>query len=97
MVNDKKDKVASFHKHTMRSFVELMGAAGLEHPDQINRSHLYRRISHRETMRFDHIYPYITKGCLLHDETTPKEWKFHMGISSPDKFIIQQPLEYLHT
>lgn len=96
VVTDKKDKVASFHKHTMRSFVELMGAAGLEHPDQINRSHLYRRISHKETMRFDHIFPYIRKGCLFNEDTTPEEWKFHMSISSPDKFIIQQPLEYLH-
>lgn len=96
VVTDKKDKVARYHKHTMRSFVELMGAAGLEHPDQINRSHLYRRISHKESMRFDQIFPYIRKGCLLYEETTPKEWKFHMSISSPDKFIIQQPLEMLH-
>ena len=90
-------KVAVNHNKINCNFVELMGAAGLEHPDQINRSHLYRRISHRETMRFDHIYPYITRGCLLHEDTTSKEWKFHMSISSPDKFIIQQPLEYLHT
>lgn len=97
VVNDKKEKVANFHRQTMRSFVELMGAAGLDHPDAINRSHLYRRITHRETMRYDHIYPYLQNGCLLHTDTVPEEWQFHMSLSSAGKFLIQQPLKYLHT
>ncbi len=96
VVTDKKEKVANFHRQTIRSFVELMGAAGIDHPDKINRSHLYRRISHRETMRFDHIYPYIHRGCLLHADTVPNDWKFHLSLSSTDKFMIQQPLDYLH-
>src|SRR5450432_3678639 len=45
VVEDKKQRVANFHKHTVESFVELMGAAGLSQPGQINRSHITRRIS----------------------------------------------------
>jgi glutamate synthase domain-containing protein 2 len=96
VVNDKKEKVANFHRQTIRSFIELMGAAGLDHPDKINRSHIYRRISQQGTMRFDHIYPYIKKGSLLHEDTIPADWKFHMDLSSEEKFMIHQPLSQLH-
>lgn len=96
VVEDKKQKVANYHQLTLRNFVELMGAAGIAHPDMINRSHIYRRISHRESLRLDQIYPYIPKGCLLHEDTTPLSWKFHMNNSSAEKFLIHQPLEYLH-
>ncbi|MCL4128200.1 UNVERIFIED_CONTAM: hypothetical protein GTU68_007711 [Idotea baltica] len=44
-VDDKKVKVAQYHKETIKNFVELMGASGLDDPDAINRSHLYRRMS----------------------------------------------------
>lgn len=96
VVADKKQKVANYHQQTIRNFIELMGAAGLEHPDQINRSHIYRRTSHKETLRLDQIYPYIHRGCLLHQDTVPQSWQFHMNLSSAEKFMIQQPLEYLH-
>lgn len=96
VVLDKKEKVANYHRLTMRSFVELMGAAGIPSPDMINRSHIYRRISHRETMRYDNIYPYLRTGSLRYKDTTPKDWQFHMNLSSIDKFMIQQPLNYLH-
>ena len=96
VVEDKKQKVANYHELTVRNFAELMGAAGIEHPDMINRSHIYRRVSHRESQRLDQIYPYIHKGSLLHEDSIPASWMFHMNNSSADKFFIQQPLEYLH-
>ncbi|HUR31218.1 MAG TPA: FMN-binding glutamate synthase family protein [Saprospiraceae bacterium] len=96
VIEDKRYKVSNFHRQTIASFIELMSAAGLDHPDKINRSHIYRRISQRETMRFDHIYPYIKKGSLLQTDTIPTDWKFHIGLSSAEQFMIHQPLEYLH-
>ncbi len=96
VVTDKKQKVANFHAITVRNFGELMGAAGIGHPDMINRSHIYRRVSHRESQRLDQIFPYILKGCLLHEDSIPSSWRFHMSNSSIEKFFIQQPLEYLH-
>jgi glutamate synthase domain-containing protein 2 len=57
VVEDKRIRVANFQKHTVESFIELMGAAGLSHPDKINRSHIARRISMNDVKTFDEIYP----------------------------------------
>ena len=95
-VDDKKVRVANFHKQTIESFVELMAASGIKDPDQINRSHVYRRIVMNKNMRYDEIYPYIEPGCLLKEDTIPDDWKSDMRLSSIDEFITSQPLEKYH-
>ena len=96
VVADKKHRVAHYHKETINAFVELLAGSGMKDPDMINRSHVYRRVSDRSVMRYDQIYPYIEKGCLLSKETVPETWKFDMSLSDADQFIIHQPLEKLH-
>ncbi len=96
VVEDKKHRVAHYHKETIESFVELMGASGIDDPDKINRSHIYKRIVMNSNMRYDEIYTYIPKGCLLNEETIPENWKFDMSLSSTEKFLLAQPLEKYH-
>ena len=96
VVSDKKERVANFHKETIFSFVELLSASGLTHYDQINRSHIYRRIEMNKSERYDTIYPYIPARCLLKEANIPNEWKEDMSLSSTEQFIIHQPLERLH-
>ena len=96
VVEDKKHRVANYHKETIESFVELMGASGIDNPDKINRSHVHKRIVMNTNMRYDEIYSYIPKGCLLNEESVPADWKFDMSLSSSEKFILAQPLEKLH-
>ncbi len=95
-VTDKKHRVANYHKETIESFVELMGASGIDDPDKINRSHVHKRIVMNTNMRFDEIFKYIPKNSLLNDDTIPEEWKFDMALSSAEQFILAQPLEKLH-
>lgn len=85
-VDDKQVRVANFHKETMESFVELMAAAGLEKPEQINRSHIFRRVSLNEIRRYDQLFPYLEKGCLLTKETVPANWKLVWEEASADRF-----------
>lgn len=96
VVKDKKHRVANYQKETVHSFVELMAAAGINDPDMINRSHVYRRIIMNKNMRYDEIYPYIERGCLLDPETCPETWKFDMSLSSADQFLLSQPLKKYH-
>jgi glutamate synthase domain-containing protein 2 len=96
VVEEKKHRVANYHKQTIESFVELMGASGIDDPDKINRSHVYRRMVMNANMRYDEIYNYITPNCLLDPSKVPEEWKFDMSLSSPDTFILAQPLEKYH-
>ncbi|MDX1476531.1 MAG: FMN-binding glutamate synthase family protein [Saprospiraceae bacterium] len=96
VVSDKKERVANYHRETVQSFVELMGASGIRNLDQINRAHVYRRIVMNRHERYDQIYPYLQRGCLLHSDTVPEEWKFNMSLSSADAFMLHQPLKKLH-
>jgi len=86
VVGDKKTRVANFHGETIKSFVELMAAAGIDHPDRINRSHVNRRIIMSKHMRYDEIYPYMTEGCLLSQDTCPDDWKSDLASYTADSF-----------
>ncbi len=86
VVGDKKERVANFHHGTVEAFVELLAAAGIDHPDKINRTDIYRRISGNDIKRYDQIYPYLTPGCLLNENTTPDDWKVQMAEARADSF-----------
>ena len=44
---------------------ELVGAAGLDSPAKLNRSHIMRRRYNRELHSFEDIYPTVESGALL--------------------------------
>ncbi len=96
VVSDKKVRVANYHKETVNSFIELMGASGVTHPDLINRSYIYSRVSPDKVERYDELYPYVTKGCLLNEATIPKDFKLHMELSDEDVFMKHAIIEKLH-
>ena len=78
VVEDKKVRVANFHANTIHSFVELLGAAGLENTNQIRRSMINRRVTASEIRRYDQIFPYLHTGCLLNNATVPPSWEIYM-------------------
>ena len=88
VVNDKKVRVANFHKNTVESFVELLGAAGLSHPDEINRSHVYRRVFMNMVKTFEEIYPTIPEGSLLEGGDSPIEFDEALKRSSAERFEL---------
>ncbi|MDQ0105839.1 glutamate synthase domain-containing protein 2 [Chitinophaga terrae (ex Kim and Jung 2007)] len=65
VVDDKKQRVANYHQDTVESAVELAGAAGLRHPHDVTRSHIYRRVFMNEIRTFEDIYPAASAGSLL--------------------------------
>ncbi len=71
VVKDKYKRVANFHKNTIHSFLELAGAVGVHHLDDLNPSHIYHRINYAECKRYDELYEIIEPGSLL-DGNCPK-------------------------
>jgi glutamate synthase domain-containing protein 2 len=86
VVAEKKDRVASFHKATVSSAIQMIGAAGLQHPDDIHRMFIYRRVSNNQIQTYGELFPYIPKGSLL-KTPYPLSFEMDMAISSENTFV----------
>lgn len=85
VVEDKKHRVANYHDDTVKSFVELMGATGLDDPGQLTRSHIYRRVFMNEVRTFEDIFPSLEPGCLIKGNI-PEKYKQDMEAASADRW-----------
>jgi glutamate synthase domain-containing protein 2 len=78
VVEDKATRVANFHRNTLTALAEVIGAAGLSHPEELVADHLIRRISPTETKSAADLYPTCAPGTLLNsgriDEPTIARW-----------------------
>jgi len=84
-VSDKKQRVANFHHETIQSVRELLAASGLDQTRLLNRSHIHRRVSAVETLRYDQIFPYVAVGSLL-NAPYPKKFEQEMMEASAQSF-----------
>ena len=70
-VGDKSERVARYHRETVKSFFEVLGAAGLQQPKDLKPWFIMKRVSAMEIRSYADIYPQLTYGQLLtHPETT---------------------------
>ena len=93
VVGDKATRIARYQKETVNATMDLVASAGLRNANQINRSHIYRRISETEIKRYDQIYPGLVKGSLLGDDF-PERFAHEMKESSsscfmPSNFVVE--------
>lgn len=85
-IDDKKQRVANYHKNTVGSFVELLSCAGLDHPEKINRTHVYRRVFMNMVKTYAEIYPPVPDGCLLDSHDAPIEYETYLNNANADSF-----------
>lgn len=88
VIESKYQRVANFHKNTVESFVELMGASGLNDSSKINRTHIYRRVFMNLVKTYAEIYPIIPDGCLLDGGDVPFDFDEYLKRSSPEAFEV---------
>ena len=87
VVSDKKVRVANFHNETVGSAVQLMGAAGVKHPEDLHRTHIHRRISPNLIETYMDTFPYIKNGSLL-AQPYPAAYEYLMTITTADSFAL---------
>jgi len=87
VVDDKKHRIANYHKNTLKAFVELMGAAGLVGMEDISRSHIYRRVSLTAMHSFEEIFPSAIQGAFI-DGKFPDKYKSDFEKANEDRWGI---------
>jgi len=65
VVEEKAQRVANFHRATMRALHDMVVAAGLDSPDDFRPWHLRQRINVAEMKQMDEIYRFVAEGELL--------------------------------
>jgi glutamate synthase domain-containing protein 2 len=80
VVGDKSARVANYHAQTMESVVEMLGAMGIKHPDDLRPHHIRKRISEHETRTYAELYPGLQKGDLL-GSAIPHDYKTSLELA----------------
>lgn len=74
VVSDKKVRLANYHEETVKAFVELLGASGLDEMRNLTREHIYRRVSLNEMLTYEEIFPSCAVGSMLNNNI-PEKYK----------------------
>lgn len=64
-VDIRQIKVANYHDATVESFLDLVGACGVEDPDLLTPHHIFQRVANETELAFDQIYDFLEEGQLL--------------------------------
>ncbi|MEN2976890.1 FMN-binding glutamate synthase family protein [Tistrella bauzanensis] len=65
VVEDKAERVRRYQARTVHALADLVAAAGLDHPDQLEPRHLLHRRSPNEIVPIDRLYPFLKPGVLI--------------------------------
>jgi len=86
VVPDKAERVANFHRNTLRALAELIAAAGLTHPSQLRPHHIVRRVNEREILPLSVLHPPMQPGELLDGEADSPVFKAFWSRARADCF-----------
>ena len=85
VIDEKKHRVADFHKNTMHSFCELVGAMGIDDPALISADLILRRVENNIVLPLNKIYDFIPEGSLL-SQHIPQHFQRDWEKASVDHF-----------
>ncbi|WP_085316971.1 FMN-binding glutamate synthase family protein [Derxia lacustris] len=96
VVPDKAERVAAFHRNTLKALAELLAAAGLAHPDELGPMHIVRRLSEAEVRLLSHLLPWLEPGELLRGAGDAAEVQQHVfreywPLARSDSFAPRAP------
>ena len=70
-VVDKKQRVANYHKETVESAAEIIGAMGMDHPKDLMPWHIFRRIGPALIKNYSEIHQMVKPGEFLESPINP--------------------------
>lgn len=87
-VGDKSDRVARFHRNTMKALGEIAGSAGLSNPSDFMPYHFMFRQKDNEFLDGNEAYPYLPEGFLVAGEEIPElaDWYSRWDRANAESF-----------
>ena len=83
---EKSVRVANFQHETVKNAMELMASAGLKHPDDVTRDVVSTRVERNVVETFAQTFLELETGCLLNENTVPKEFLYFWKKANSEKF-----------
>lgn len=87
-VEDKTVRVANFHKETIKSVAELLGAMGLERTEQVGPWHVMQRTSKSKVENLYELYNFVAVESFLKNNVSEQYARWFQA-SSPETFAFQ--------
>ena len=84
-VLDKTERVHRFHRATVHAFLELLGAAGFDEPNDLKPAHVHRRLDFHRERNYAELFDYLQPGALL-GEQLPANWASAWTSARADQF-----------
>ena len=78
-------RVRNFHDATVNALMDIVAAAGLEHPRELRPHHVYHRVSVSRSRPLDRIWEFLPEGALL-DEPGKTSYAFWWRAADPESF-----------
>lgn len=85
VVADKATRTKNFHHNTVKAFMELLYAAGLDHPDDLRPEHIHRRISRTSVQHYGQLFHYLGADELL-AKSLPTEYAEEWAAARAESF-----------
>lgn len=86
VVDKKKLRAAEYHKNTIHSFLEIVGAMGLSNPSELTPDYIMQRMTYHTSKPLSEVYEYLTPGQLLGTDL-PKSFKKYWDLANANKFV----------
>ncbi len=65
VVEDKRTRVANYHRNTIKSVAEIIGAMGLQSTLELKPSHVIKRVGESRNLSYKEIFDYVEDGDFL--------------------------------
>lgn len=90
VVPEKRARIANYHKETLKSLAEMIGAVGLPGAYRLRPWHILRRVSVNETRHYGELYDYVDHEELL-KHTLPPDYERAVRAASAHDFQYHGP------
>ena len=90
-VDKKAIYVKNFHEATLKHFLAILGAIGLERPEELQPFHICRRVSKDTILTYNEIFPYFKPNDILNGRIPEKHKKYvkMWKEANPHCFVIK--------